>query len=119
MMVRRIMQSQESQADTSAVPKGFKVTVYIRDVVEEFRRLFKALQDNSIKNQQTINIENLLKADSTEQALKEQSILEDAEITFISALAIAERDFSRVSKASTEHQEGEELSIKRIYDKST
>ncbi|MBD2770648.1 hypothetical protein [Iningainema tapete] len=98
------MQSKKSPADASKASQGFKVTVTIRDAIEEFRRICKALQDSK----PNINPEQLLKADSTEQALKEQSI-EDAEIAFISALATAQRESSRVSRASTKHQEGKEL----------
>lgn len=92
---------QESQATTSSSPGGFQVKRAIRDVIEEFRRIGKALQEYPMDKQSKIDTEKLLTADSTEQALREQNILGDAEIAFLSALATAESESDRISRAAS------------------
>ncbi len=57
----------KSQEDQNPVSKGFLIEVYVQEVVEEFRRIFKALKEKLPEK----DINQLLYSDSTEKALKE------------------------------------------------
>jgi hypothetical protein len=84
--------------------------VAIRRIVDEFRNIHQALQRYSMDKKKAIDVSQLLSANSTEEALRQQGILGDAEIDFISALARAERESSNILKAPPGQKRGKKLS---------
>lgn len=99
------MSSNKSPANSSGAP----LRVSIREAVEEFRTIAKAIKEAIQQKKPPIDTKKLLDADSTEKALKEQGISGDVYIDFISALARAESESSRVSQAPPGQERGRQL----------
>lgn len=101
------MRPQQSRPSGNDPSDNFRVTVPIRVAVEEFRSLYQAFQNLPMNKK--INVQKLLKAKTTEEALQEQSLLDEAEISFISALAKAASESSYILQAPPGQRKGNKI----------